>query len=1014
MESDETEPRVSTRRPPQQPSDSSASAFAGFENKRKNRRSLRVRPTEILENAEPPSPLKDFSLKSAPLPSNSKMSLFNLFSRPKVEKARGYAEAGLETASPVQSKAANASKHSLVVQVEPAKHGLRSQSSMSFRKDGAKSASKSKGIEPIPPLPRERKAGFEPPPLFQAYPQSTKDGTLEMSTMSTEQVLQKTKSRRAGSAHTPALNLGNQDPMEDSLSTDTKRTGLGHLKHVANGSTTQVELPKKIFVLVTSGYLLQYAESGPSDRLPERMLHLGKESAAFACDLVPGKHYVLQVSQAVDQEGIVIANSGSIFTKIGIRSAATKRMTSTFLLVMPSGKEMESWMSAIRREIEALGGTRMRPDTAVRPKTSDADNYIDLKKTPSQSHRYQVKRSPSKIGTVTSPGEEIPQLPVTSPKIEKDTSDTATIDGIEEEASKLAEEETSPPKRNRSPSDAPSAISSVAVSVEQQHLNNLRSSLSNSNRMSRTSQAPTVATTAATSRTNSLTGSPPSDHSVTGSLESPQECLSKPGYRMLASYGVNRRRSAVPLRTTKEAHVSPSIDTSPRKAHASRIEASIQTPGAGRNTSGPQTSPQKQRRLTLAHSEPDLQAATKTREKHDSKMPMPPMVKTGEDERPESFVGDLPDPSTWSSNKSLNRRTSMTPLPPPPPPPMNPPPAVPKATTTPPATSPITSQQAISRTPETYRPKRMSTFSMPLKVNPSGPHSQLSSSNQRRSTLHDPEAASETPTVHTLTAKVDSTRRVSVSQASTNPQSTDGHQKSPSVRLSLFPSPLPSPPNTSPDLRTSPLATTPQTAAQPQAAGQSLRRPTSMQVRSDHAPFLSSVRNSTGPPAARSFTAPAVPIRGLKPSRSASNVPSLIVGQPSLSDPLKDLKFDLPPQNPPLQEEAADQATPLPQRSASPLPHRPGSRTGSWKAVRTRSSLPELDLGIPVVGLGPPAPPPSAPLPAPPPGSRPPSQTGSRSSSRPVSRAASPTPTQQTQTAMVGIDGVAGLGIRVS
>ena len=964
MESDETHPESFSTRRRQRPTEELPSPPPdGLEKRRLKRQSLRVRPPILLDNAEPPTPLKAPSVRSASSKS-SKMSLFHIFGRPKVEKQRGYAERGLEVPPPLPT---NASKANLLVQVQSNDDPPMAPSTLSMRNTGPKSFSKSK-VKETPPPPREHKTGpFEPPPLFQAFPQSTKDGALEVCAMSAETVLQKTKSRKAGGLQIPAPNSAGRP--EDAMTVDTWRTKTTFM-HVAGGSTAHIELPKKIFVLVTSGYLLQYAENGPSNRLPEKMLHLGKDSAAFACDLLPGKHYVLQVSQAVDEQGVIVANSGSIFSKLGIRSAAAKRMSTNLLLVMPNGAEMESWMMAIRREIEALGGTKVRPDSAVRPKTGDASaKTVDLKKTPSASHRYQVKRNPSKVSLVTSSNDEVPALPLGSPngvvsKAEnKDKSDADTIDGIEIEAAKLDDEEVAPVTRKRSPSDAPSLSSSTAVSVEQHQLNNLRSSLSNK-RTSRASVAPTVATTAATSRTNSLTGSPPpSDQSLAGSLDSTRDSvLSKTNYRTLASYTLSRRRSALPLPPTREVKTPEILNTSPPKTRTSTFGPTTESPVVGRNSPLPPTSPQK--RLTAARSEPNLN----NREKHDSKMPTPLLPQAGEG-RPESFVGDLPPPSTWSSSRSPSRRTSII---------------QPAATQAPPTQQ----APAHTRTPDLHRPKRMSTFSLPLKVNPSGQQAQNALPSRRVSQIHDPESAGESPVVHTLTAKIDppmsptqTTRPLEVPQRSSS--------QSPSARLSLFPiQTSSSPPLPSPDSpRRSPSVAQP-SRMQAQTNARTLRRPTSVQVRSDPAPFLSSVRNSAGP------STTLAPIRGVKPSRSAGNVPAL--AQPSPTDPFRGLRFDN--NNPMFSEEDSDKATPLPSRNASPF-QTPGSRMSLRKGLKARSSLPELDLGIPVVGLGPPAPPPSAPLPPPPP------------NSTPSSRAASPTPMY---TANAGIDAVAGLGIRVS
>lgn len=1003
MKRNDTQPGSSSTRSRPRPIDLAQAPLPTRDPQRQKRQSVRLRPSELLDNAEPPSPLNGSSLYSVPASTAAgKMSLFHLFSRPKVERARGHAEKGLD-APAVTRKAGNGLKSSASTPnlALRAQHDLDAPPTPTVSPafaPGAKPASRLKFKEPSKPAARERKPGsFDPPPLFQAYPQSMKDGMLELSLLSAETVQQKSKSRRAGGL--PA-DLKAEAAAEDTSSLDTKRSTMAHLKHVASGSVTHVELPRKIFVLITSGYLLQYSDTGPSDRLPERMLHLGKESAAFACDLVPGKHYVLQVSQAVDEDGIVVINSGSLLSKLGIRTAAAKRMTSTFLLVMPDAREMGSWMTAIRKEIEARGGTRMEVNASAEPQPPS--EVVDLRKTPSQSHRYKVQRDPSMGAPVTPPTEAPPPMPTPSPKREHDKSDTATIDGIEMEASKLTDSEPQPRSRTRSPSDAPSASSSTALSVDQQQLDNLRSSGSNK-RFSKASQAPTVATTVTTSRANSLTGSPPSDSLGTASLDPVQESPAKPSYRMLASYST-RRRSAAPSGVVKDSQLLPGIDTSPHKFKATTTEHATESPVVGHNLLAHATapSPQPSKRLSLARSEPNLHAAGVVREKHDSKVPLPPLPQDPEKERPESFVGDLPPPSTWQSTRVASRRTSMLQS-------ASAMTAQAQGSPTRTLTSSTSSSpsQVTQPAPETSRPKRMSTFSIPLKINPSTPNSQpISTRSRRRSSAHDPDPPGETPVVHALTATVEPSRRASVAHTT---MTAHGLQKSPSQRLSLFPAQSPSPPaaTTTPSPRSSADQTPPAAAN-----ARTLRRPTSMQVRSDHAPFLSSMRNSTnGPPAVRNFAAPTAPIRGLKPSRSASNVPALAAAPtPPISiDALKDLDFGLPPPR----DEADDKAMPLQPLTASraqsplPPPSRAGSRLSVPRGVKTRSSLPELDLGIPVVGLGPPAPPPSAPLPQPPTQSRPGSRLG-------ASRPSSPAPAANGSPKGGGIDAIAGLGIRVS
>ena len=183
----------------------------------KRKQSLRVRPTQHLENAEPPSPL-NFSFKSSAPSTASKMSLFHLFSRPKVERQRGYAEKGVDMSQAQTARLKAASTPNLVVQVRPPTNGDAQglPTPMSLQTNGTKSSSRVKWKEPPPRDPAERRNGvFEPPPLFQAYPQSVRDGMLEVSDMTPEAVLQKARGKKSKAE----MNVG-----EDGQSYRTKRS----------------------------------------------------------------------------------------------------------------------------------------------------------------------------------------------------------------------------------------------------------------------------------------------------------------------------------------------------------------------------------------------------------------------------------------------------------------------------------------------------------------------------------------------------------------------------------------------------------------------------------------------------------------------------------------------------------------------------------------------------------------------------------------------------------------------
>lgn len=958
-------------------------------NKREHRKSLRTRPSELLghDHGEPLSPLTAAALPR-PLPagrSSAGMSLFHLFSKPKVERARGYAEAGLAAAPtppPPTFREANASTDHLTLQVGP--HAtrdvpVRAPSAMSSWTTGTAAttttttkSSKKKASGAHMASSRDRKARpCEPPPLFQAYPQARKHGVLEVSSVAAETVLHKSKSRK------PTGEQARRPSVDDNGGgIETKRTAKTAMRHVANGHQTHVDLPKKIIILSTTGCLLQYAETGPSDRLPERILRLGTDSAAFACDLIPGKHYVLQISQTVDQQGVVIAHSSSLLSKLGFRSGAAKRETSNILLVMPNAADMGAWMVSIREEITSLGGTAVRPSSALRQKSEEGESFNDLKKTPSRSKRYQVTRQASKATPGDPRSDAVDVLPAPPPpKFDDDDdnrSDTNTIDGIEQEAGHLAEESVSSPLQTAGEAGGQSARSSITLSVDQQRLNSLRSS----KRMSHS----TYATTVATSRTNSLSGSPPPPEGVfmpsADTTRDHSTAVTSPPYRILSSYGFGRRRSAMPLPTQKEQPLPP-LELPPQGEPPPSLPPPADSPVTGRNS--PMTflpaSTASPRTLTVASSEPNLRAMAIGKARQDSKLQNTPPPS----ERPTSIVGDLPALPAWASSPSKRmsiiqaaaaqansqRSSMMRPLP----------------------------QRAAMDLSKPGRRHSAQPFNLPLKINPSTPANRPPERKNDRDDFNAVDESAGEPRVHTLNAKVDPSRRTSftptLSSISADADAMPVRSgRSPSIRLSSLPSHMPGasppPPSTTPPI-SDPRKRSPSASAMPtnvppaQNTARTLRRPNSMQVRSDHAPFLTGVK-STGsnnrmsgtvvpsPSATCSRTVTAPPIRNLKPSRSVSALPTVAI-RPKRSFSAATTHIDV-------SDEAADQHTPLLPAIST---NRPASRQGIGRKVpRSRASLPELDLGIPVVGLGPPAPPPSVPLPLPPPLSSEGGATGSQ------------------------------------
>ena len=238
---------------------------------------------------------------------------------------------------------------------------------------------------------RKESTTWDPPPLFQAYPQAIKHATLPAPVLSTDAILRHTRSRE-NSAPTAPPNALDQELQDADHETPKRRVrnlkkgrGAGY-DQVADGDWTQ-----KVYVLVTSGFFLQYSGEGNFDRLPEKILSLSRDSAAFASDAIPGKRWVLQVAEEISENDSSFSTQGpsSVFKKLGFFKEA-RRTASNFLLVIDCPEEMDAWLTAVRKEIEALGGKKYCPDGTANKDCSEAE--IKLQQKPSQ--RYLVKRDP--------------------------------------------------------------------------------------------------------------------------------------------------------------------------------------------------------------------------------------------------------------------------------------------------------------------------------------------------------------------------------------------------------------------------------------------------------------------------------------------------------------------------------------------------------------------------------------------------------------------------------------------
>lgn len=300
-----------------------------------------VSPPRSIRYANMRAPSINVSTVQPTRRNNAKMTLFSLFSRPKVEKLRGYVEPGLIV--PIQEPESRGTSPELIIQIpSPLASEFpppRPSTALSFRTTASRNDR---------PRSRERRSDntWVAPPIFQVYSQSIKASVAE--TLGPEGI--------------------------HGLRVATNSTLIRSDRNHRHGSIGYSALPRKVFALCKTGHILQYADKGLSERGPEKILQLTEGSAAYACDIVPGRPFALQIAQAVDVCGVPITSSVSILSRIGIKTNSARREAATMTLVLDSPEELDAWMIAVREQIRCLGGTDKqivsRNDVEERAKSS--------------------------------------------------------------------------------------------------------------------------------------------------------------------------------------------------------------------------------------------------------------------------------------------------------------------------------------------------------------------------------------------------------------------------------------------------------------------------------------------------------------------------------------------------------------------------------------------------------------------------------------------------------------------
>ncbi|RAO66833.1 uncharacterized protein BHQ10_002845 [Talaromyces amestolkiae] len=330
-------------------------------------RPQRLRPAEVVANQPPSVPLQPEPNKRVA----SKTSLRGLFARNKALREERKTEASL----PAVGERRGSATPSTTVPDTPRSIAptfasgstLHASSQAATPTESTFNSDRPGRSTRVKPEPKSKvSSSWTPPPLFQAYPQASKHARLAVPNISPDTIL-RIHATQAGNFRNP-LQPGEVEGGDADAAKKGKKDAKDKkpMKRGGANALDQIVFLKKIFVLVTAGYLLQYSGEGSYDRLPEKIMRLGPASAAFASDSIPGKHHVLQISQKSTDDGTAPAAVGRTFlSRFVLQTAESRRAVRTFLVVMSSAQEMNNWLIALRKTIESLGGKKYVPELAT-------------------------------------------------------------------------------------------------------------------------------------------------------------------------------------------------------------------------------------------------------------------------------------------------------------------------------------------------------------------------------------------------------------------------------------------------------------------------------------------------------------------------------------------------------------------------------------------------------------------------------------------------------------------------
>ncbi|KIW08864.1 uncharacterized protein PV09_00788 [Verruconis gallopava] len=838
----------------------------------------------------------------------SKYTLFDLFSKPKVQTARGYHETGLQPVveqlppppHPLPPPQPPPSKQLHVVEERP-KRELETVEPYPTRKPPPPPQQQSlqtSAIEPPARIEQPRTADYwEAIPLSQAYPQAIRHGVLQCPAASVDTLL------RLQNLRSQAGFLGSNTSLPSVKENGDSETPQESAKLVSRRFSTLNETPElvnKIFVLMTTGRLVQYTGNGTSDRKPEKVLQLGEKSAAFVCDLIPGKHWVVQVVQHMNaQAAPQINKSRSILSRLRNPVAGRKNATN-ILLVFRSAEDMHGWLRAIRGIIEKMGGEKKKDDGEAHVVNEESVDAVTEEKL---GHRYRISRPTSLISATSSTHRPRSMSSFSRPRSPRSPVDIA-VPPVPSNANMPVQNSPSSSPRDASfPAElhslvgratSTSPMDSSVASSDQVRLERLREGSRASEISTRASQASD--TDHGTIPTSKASSQPPSPQvEIFGDLSSESQQAPCTSDTVASS---NTGQLTVASTAPTDTSTIEASTQSPQPSYEDVMSSRLSDILEPKSVEAPVLNSQNPRSRTsevYSHTLPARLKLLEITEKSNSEI-----ESWDGRSRPDSIVGQLPS----ITSRSLSRMDSVS----------NP-------------------RRPLSRMLP-IRPSDPSAVPPQRSVGP-GPVAYPRRYSSLPATKSQSMESSRTTTPVTSNSRENSSSQATAETTMKRLSAPTHRERMPSLPLVINPQPSP-----------------------PQQASQQvrpLRRPTSLQIRSDPAPFLSQRRPSiTSRPShastlSNSYFAGSIPSNdflqsvgprrassvGFKPSNAPIARPVVPVAPPSVL--------------------ASPAPTPAPTTAPPEPPQNP-----SRPAVRTRTSMPAMMFS----GLPPAAPPPSTPLPS--------------------------------------------------